>query len=39
MDSKHPEIMKEIREKKEMSDELRKRLTSALEEFKGQFRP
>jgi len=39
MDSKHPEIMKEIREKKEMSDDLRKRLTSALEEFKGQFRP
>jgi len=39
MDSKHPEIMKEIREKKELSDDLRKRLTSALEEFKGQFRP
>ncbi len=39
IEDKHPEIFQEIREKKELSDELREKMKSALEEFKGIFQP
>lgn len=37
IDTKYPEIPEEIRTKKELSDELTKKLTDAVTEFKGQF--
>ncbi|MFH1263272.1 MAG: F0F1 ATP synthase subunit alpha [Pseudomonadota bacterium] len=37
MDKKHPELLRMIREKKEMNDEIKTALKSALEEFKGSF--
>ncbi len=38
MDSKHPDLLAEIREKKDISDDLRKRLVAAIQEFKGFFK-
>jgi len=35
--SKHPGLLKEIREKKELTDDLKKKIDSALKEFKGMF--
>ena len=37
LDSKHPEVYREIREKKELSDPLRKKTDAALTEFKKHF--
>lgn len=37
IDTKYPEIPEEIRTKKELSDDLTKKLTDAVTEFKGQF--
>jgi F-type H+-transporting ATPase subunit alpha len=37
METKHPDIFDELREKKEIGDDLRARMESALEEFKGIF--
>ena len=37
IDTKYPEIPEEVRTKKELSDELTKKLTDAVTEFKGQF--
>ena len=37
MDNRHPEIMKEITEKKIISDELKAKLNEALNKFKEQF--
>jgi F-type H+-transporting ATPase subunit alpha len=36
-DAKHPELMAEIRDKRELSDDLRTRLTKALDEFSAAF--
>jgi F-type H+-transporting ATPase subunit alpha len=38
MDNRHPEMMSEIKDKKEVSDELRARLVDAVREFKGIFK-
>ncbi len=38
MDSKHPDILAEIRDKMDISDDLRKRLVAAIQEFKGFFK-
>ncbi len=37
METKHPDIFDQLREKKEIGDDLRARMESALEEFKGIF--
>ena len=37
MDAKHPEILKEILEKKQLDDELTKKLHEAIKEFKATF--
>jgi len=39
MDSRHPEVLKLLREKKDLTDDVRKALDGALEEFKSVFRP
>lgn len=39
IDDKHPDIFQILREKKELTDELVKKLNTALEEFKGIFQP
>src|SRR5438067_4625078 len=39
MDSRHPEALKLLREKKDLTDDVRKALDGALEEFKSVFRP
>jgi F-type H+/Na+-transporting ATPase subunit alpha len=39
INAKYPGIPKEIREKKELSNELKGRMNKALEEFNGLFRP
>jgi F-type H+-transporting ATPase subunit alpha len=39
METKHQDIFDELREKKEIDDNLRARVESALEEFKGIFQP
>jgi len=38
-DSKHPQILKDIATKKNLDDELKKKLKTALEEFKAHFVP
>ncbi len=38
-ESRHPDILKDIREKKTIDDELKGRLTKALDELKGIFSP
>lgn len=38
MDSKHPEILQEIREKKDISEDLRRRMVEAILEFKKYFK-
>jgi len=37
MESKHPELLKEIKEKNDISEELEDKLKNALDEFKGVF--
>jgi len=39
LDTKHPEVLEEIRTKKELDEEVRKKLDAALEEFKQVFKP
>ncbi len=39
MDSKHPELLQEIKEKNDISEELEGKLKAALDEFKGIFQP
>jgi F-type H+/Na+-transporting ATPase subunit alpha len=39
MDARHPQALKLLREKKDLTDEVRASLDAALEEFKGIFRP
>ncbi len=39
MDSKYPELLKEIKEKNDISEELDGKLKKALDEFKGIFQP
>jgi F-type H+-transporting ATPase subunit alpha len=39
VEEKHPDIFDEIREKKEIDDELREKVSAVLEEFKGIFQP
>ena len=39
MDARHPEVLKLLREKKDLTDDVRKALDGALEEFKSVFRP
>jgi F-type H+-transporting ATPase subunit alpha len=38
VEKEHPEVLREIREKKAMDADLEKRLKSILEKFKGQFK-
>ncbi len=38
MDNRHPEIMTEIKEKKDLADELRGKVVAAVNEFKGIFK-
>jgi len=37
MENRHPEILKEIKETKDISDEMDKKIREALEEFRGVF--
>jgi F0F1-type ATP synthase alpha subunit len=37
METQHPEIYRTILDKRELTDEIKKQLTAALEEFKGRF--
>ena len=37
LESAHPDILKEIATKKALDDDLRKRLTDAINEYKGSF--
>jgi len=37
--TKHPEILKEIKEKAIISDELEGKMKKALDQFKGMFQP
>ncbi len=37
LEAKHPDIFREIREKRELSDDLKKRLNAALEQFRERF--
>jgi F-type H+/Na+-transporting ATPase subunit alpha len=37
MESQHPEIYRTIREKRELTEELKQQLNTALDEFKGRF--
>ncbi len=39
LDNEKPEILKEIREKKKLDDELKEKIKKALDEFKGKFVP
>ncbi|HET7787184.1 MAG TPA: F0F1 ATP synthase subunit alpha [Myxococcales bacterium] len=39
MDARHPQALKLLREKKDLTDDVRAALDTALEEFKGMFRP
>ncbi|HET7786642.1 MAG TPA: F0F1 ATP synthase subunit alpha, partial [Myxococcales bacterium] len=39
MDARHPQTLKLLREKKDLTDDVRAALDAALEEFKGVFRP
>ena len=39
MDSKHADILKEIKEKNAISDELEQKMLKALDDFKGIFQP
>jgi F-type H+-transporting ATPase subunit alpha len=39
LESKKPEVLRLVREKKEMSDEVTRSLRAALDEFKGAFAP
>ena len=39
MESKHPELLQEIKEKSDISEELEAKLKSALDEFRGIFQP
>ena len=39
MESKHPELLQEIKEKTDISEELEAKLKSALDEFRGIFQP
>jgi len=39
IETKHPQILKDIATKKNLDDDLKKRLTTALEEFKANFVP
>ena len=39
LETKHPEILREIKEKNDISEELEAKLKSALDEFKGIFQP
>jgi F-type H+-transporting ATPase subunit alpha len=36
-DAKHPDLLREIKTKRELTDDLRKRLTAALDRFKQEF--
>jgi F-type H+-transporting ATPase subunit alpha len=39
MDTRHPQVLKLLREKKDLTDEVRKALDQGLQEFKDVFRP
>ena len=39
VDAKYPQIPKEIREKKELSNDLKGKINAALTEFNGLFQP
>jgi F-type H+-transporting ATPase subunit alpha len=39
MDTRHPEVLKLLREKKDLTEDVRAALDAALEEFKSVFRP
>src|SRR6059058_5820227 len=39
IETRHPEVLKLLREKKDLTDDVRGALDAALEEFKGMFRP
>jgi F-type H+-transporting ATPase subunit alpha len=39
MDARHPDVLKLLREKKDLTEEVRKGVDAALEEFKSVFRP
>ena len=39
LETKHPEILKEIKEKNEINDELEEKMKKTLDEFKGIFQP
>jgi F-type H+-transporting ATPase subunit alpha len=38
MDTRHPEVLKLLREKKDLTDDVRTALDAALEEFKSVFK-
>lgn len=37
MESKHPDVLKDLREKKELTPDIQSRLVASLDEFKGMF--
>ncbi len=39
MDTRHPEALKRLREKKDLTDDVRTGLDQALDEFKSVFKP
>jgi len=39
MESKHPDVLKDLREKKELTPDIQSRLVASLDEFKGMFQP
>ena len=39
MSSKHSDLLSEVKDKKEISDELEEKIKTALDEFKGIFQP
>jgi F-type H+-transporting ATPase subunit alpha len=39
MDSKYPEVLAEVKEKGDISDELNEKMKKALDEFKNVFQP
>jgi len=39
MESKHPDLLRQVKDEGDISDELESKLTAALDEFKGLFQP
>jgi F-type H+-transporting ATPase subunit alpha len=39
METKHPDLLRQVKDEGDISDELESKLTAALDEFKGLFQP